>query len=65
MGPKMFGIESLIGIASSKLADFLKKNNGEKELTLEEINKFLSKHQVKILIGQKEGKTLVKILKTE
>lgn len=57
----MFGIKQLIGIASSKLADFLKENNGEKEFTLEEINTFLKDHHVKILIGNKEGKTLVKI----
>ena len=61
----MFSIKQIISFASGELIDFLNENNGEKEFSLEEINNFLKDHKVKVLIGSKDGKTMVKIKKLD
>lgn len=61
----MFSIKQIISFTSGKLIDFLNENNGEKEFSLEEINNFLKDHKVKVLIGSKDGKTMVKIKKLD
>ena len=61
----MFSLNQIISFASGKLIDFLNKNNGEKELSLEEVNHFLKDHKVKVLIGSKDGKSMVKIKKLD